>query len=139
MGVFVAVDHLRRAGELTPEEAATYLDIDDWFDANLPNPDFYQDGNSLGAVTWFKVPLPESMSHRIEALMAILAAHEVAHEAVFSDDPGRVVYEDDFQIGVVPSSRKKPTPLPAGLDLGPTTPGSKRALPHGPVGRKCPQ
>lgn len=61
VGVFVAVDHLRRAGRLTPDEEALYLDIDDWFTEHLPNPDFYADGNSIGAVTWFKSPVPPQM------------------------------------------------------------------------------
>ena len=133
VGVFVAVDHLRRAGRLSPEQVSTYLDIDDWFDEFLPEPDFYRDGNSVGAVTWFKTPLPAAMSQRTDALRAILAAHEVEHDVVFSDDPGTVVYEDDYQVGVVPRQRREQTPLPADLRLGPTTARSKRDLPHGPV------
>lgn len=61
VGVFVAVDHLRRAGRLTIEQEALYLDIDDWFNEHLPNPGFYADGNSVGAVTWFRHPVPEHM------------------------------------------------------------------------------
>ena len=65
--------------------------------------------------------------------MAILMAHDVAHEMVCSDDPGRVIYEDEFQVGVIPRSRKEQTPMPADLVFGPTTAASKRELPHGPV------
>ena len=61
VGVFVAVDHLRRAGRLTIEQEALYLDIDDWFNEHLANPGFYADGNSVGAVTWFRHPVPEQM------------------------------------------------------------------------------
>ena len=32
------------------------MDIDDWFLENLPEPPFYADGNSIGAVTWFEEP-----------------------------------------------------------------------------------
>src|SRR5690242_16314895 len=78
VGPFVAVDHLRRAGRLTPAEEAQYLDIDDWFLAELPNPDFYADGNSIGAVTWFKDPVPEPMQSRVDVLCGILTAHGVA-------------------------------------------------------------
>lgn len=133
VGVFVAVDHLRRAGELTPNEVGGYLDIDDWFRLHLPEPDFYRDGNSIGAVTWFKAPIPPQMWRRTRSLMAILAGHDVDHELVFSDDPGTVVYADDFQIGVIPHVRGAQTPMPPGVRLGPTTSGSKRDLPHGPV------
>ena len=133
VGLFVAVDHLRRAGSLAADELATYLDVDDWFHEHLPEPTFYTDGNSVGAVTWFRTPMPIDMAQRAESLMAILMAHDVAHEMVCSDDPGRVIYEDEFQVGVIPRSRKEQTPMPADLVLGPTTAASKRELPHGPV------
>lgn len=135
VGVVVAVDHLRRAGELTADEVGAYLDIDDWFRVNLPEPDFYRDGNSIGAVTWFRSPIPPQMWRRTQSLMSILARHDVDHDMVFSDDPGTVVYADDVQIGVIPHVRGAPTPMPAGVRLGPTTSGSKRDLPHGPVDR----
>jgi HAD superfamily hydrolase (TIGR01509 family) len=124
----VAVDHLRRAGKLTVEQEATYLEIDDWFQEHLPNPDFYADGNSIGAVTWFKDPVPSAMQSRVEEMRAILRAHEVEFDTVESDDPGEIVYDDEFQIGVVPYTRAAPTPLPDGAVLAPTSAGSKRAV-----------
>lgn len=132
VGIFVAADHLRRAGKLDADQLATYLDIDDWFHKHLPEPPFYEDGNSVGAVTWFKTPIPESMESRAQSLMEILRAHDVDHDQVLSTDPGRIIYEDDYQIGVIPHSRKEQTPMPeTALPLGPTTAGSKRHLPHG--------
>lgn len=113
VGVFVAVDHLRRAGCLTADEIATYLDVDDWFTAQLPEPTFYGDGNSIDAVTWFKSPMRVDMAQHATSLMAILSAHDVAHEVAFSDDPGTLVYEDDFQVGVIPRARKDQTPIRA--------------------------
>ena len=135
VGVFVAVDHLRRAGRLSEAEEALYFDIDDWFREALPNPSFYADGNTVGAVTWFK---PEGSAHfagRLDALRGLLTAHGVAHRRTVSDDPGRIVYEDDHQVGAVPRVRRPPTPLPAGTVLGPTTPGSKRHLGGRATGR----
>ncbi len=128
VGVFVAVDHLRRAGVLSDVERETYLDIDDWFLEHLPTPGFYADGNSIGAVTWFRTPLPEPMQTRVDALCEILRAHGVPFETVRSTDPGTRVYEDELQIGVVPSVRGEPTPMPEGVVQSPTTAGSKRGL-----------
>ncbi len=128
VGVFVAVDHLRRAGRLSPAEETRYFDIDDWFNENLPNPDFYADGNSVGAVTWFRPPIPPEMQEHIDELCGILTAHGVAYHRVTSDEPGTVVYEDEFQVGVVPHVRGQPTPLGTGITLAPTTAGSKRAV-----------
>lgn len=128
VGVFVAVDHLRRAGRLTAEQEATYLDIDDWFQQHLPNPDFYSDGNTIGAVTWFKVPVPDAMQSRVESMCAILSAQDVAFDVVKSIDPGEIVYQDEFQIGVVPATREEPTALRNEIRLAPTSPGSKRSV-----------
>jgi hypothetical protein len=133
IGVFVAVDHLRRAGRLTVEQEALYFDIDDWFNEHLPNPGFYADGNSVGAVTWFRDPVPAEMRQRVEQLSGILRAHEVACETAWSDDPGTVVYEDEYQVGVVPYVRGEPDPPPEGAALRPTTAGSKRAVAASPI------
>lgn len=128
VGIFVAVDHLRRAGRLTPSEELLYVDIDDWFETNLPNPPFYEDGNTVGAVTWFKRASTAGMLGRLQPLRGILTAYDVPHVLAESADPGTIVYEDPFQVGVVPYRRHEPTPLPQDVVLGPTTAGSKRHL-----------
>ncbi len=128
VGIFVAVDHLRRADLLTVDEEETYFDIDDWFIEHLPNPDFYDDGNSVGAVTWFRAACSADLLPRLEPLAAILASHQVACLTSSSDDPGTVVYEDRFQIGVVPYERLDPTPFPHGRPMTASTSASKRSL-----------
>jgi hypothetical protein len=128
VGIFVAVDHLRRAGRLSDADEETYFDIDDWFNAELPDPPFYQDGNSIQAVTWFKAESAGAMLIRLDALRRILRRYDVPYDFVHSTDPGRIVYEDHYQIGVIPYERAEPTPTPPGLELGPTTAGSKRHL-----------
>lgn len=133
MGVFVAVDHLRRAGRLSAEQAALYLDIDDWFNEHLPNPGFYADGNSAGAVTWFRHPIPDEMGWRVEQLTGILRAHDVAFDTAWSDDPGTVVYEDEYQVGVIPYVRGNPDSPPENVALLPTTAGSKRDVAASPI------
>lgn len=129
----MAVDHLRSAGALTSEQEATYFDVDDWFNDHLPNPPFSDDGNSVAAVTWFKTPIPTPMADRLRGLRGILTAHHVEHDEVHSDDPGEVIYSDDFQVGVLPRVRRPPSPLPDGVTLGPTSGGSNRrfARPQG--------
>ncbi len=128
VGIFVALDHLRRADLLTTEEEELYFDVDDWFRAALPSPPFYGDGNSIGAVTWFKKSAAARMIERLQPLQRILDAYGVEHEVAVSTDPGLVIYEDDFQVGVIPHRRSEPTPMPDGLVLGPTTAECKRHL-----------
>ena len=128
VGIFVAVDHLRRADRLTTDDEQRYFDIDDWFRAELPNPTFYEDGNTVGAVTWFKSQATAHMLDRLRPLCEILDRHEVAWLRTETDDPGSIIYEDEFQVGAIPHHRFEPTPLPTNVVLGPTTPGSKRHL-----------
>lgn len=128
VGIFVAVDHLRRADRLTEVDEEIYFDIEEWFQVNLPVPPFYDDGNTLGAVTWFKRSSTSDMRTRLEPLCQILDRYGVTWVAAASSDPGTMIYEDQFQIGVIPRQRFDPTPMPAGIVLGPTTAGSKRHL-----------
>lgn len=134
MGIFVAVDHLRRRGVLTAAQEEIYFDVEDYFHAVLPDPPFYADGNSIGAVTWFKTDATADMVSRLTPLRDLLTQHGVEHDVVTSDAPGRIVYEDQWQVGVIPNDRLEPTAAPAGLVMGPTWAGSKRvfARPAGP-------
>jgi hypothetical protein len=128
VGIFVAVDHLRRADRLSDEDEELYFDIDDWFEAALPNPPFYADGNTIGAVTWFKRAASAELLSRLAPLCDIFDRHGVAWVAAGSSDPGTLVYEDEFQVGVIPYERREPTPLAPGVLLGATTAASKRHL-----------
>lgn len=103
VGIFVAVDHLRRADGLTEDEEELYFDSDDWFEIHLPNP-------------------------RLEPLCRMLDKYGVAWATAESADPDTIIYEDPFQVGAVPYQRLLLTPLPRDVVLGPTTAGSKRHL-----------
>jgi len=100
VGVFAAMHHLKRAGRLTVEEEALFTTINNWFKQCLPNPPFYQDGNSIGAVTWFKETALDMM-RELEPLIAILRKYGVQVSVAEHQEPGRVIYEDDYQVGVI--------------------------------------
>jgi hypothetical protein len=136
VGIFVAVDHLRRTDRLSVDEENLYFDVDDWFQASLPHPPFYDDGNSIGAVTWFKKSTAQPMLERLAPLQAVLSKYAIEHDMAESADPGTIIYEDEFQVGVLPYRRSQPTPRTQGIVLGPTTSGSKRHL--GKAGRSGP-
>jgi hypothetical protein len=79
----------------------------DWYDASYTNPSdddplVYDHNVNPGAVAWFK----ESAVHlieRVDGYLEILARHGVPYQRVESEDPGRVVHEDDDQVVVVPA------------------------------------
>lgn len=126
VGVFVAVDHLRRAGRLSADDEALYLAIDDWFVEHLPEPPQYADGNSEGVVTWFKTPVPPLMRRRVDTLCGLLDKYGVPWVMSVSDDLGEVLYDDEYQVAVVPPVRGEPGEVPAGAVPGPTSGGSKQ-------------
>lgn len=128
VGIFVAVDHLRRADLLSLAEEDVYFDVDDWFNEHVPNPPFYEDGNSVGAITWFKTAVSNDLIARLRPLCFILDSHHVMWTESCTDDPGEVVYEDAFQVGAIPRERLAPTPVPHGRTMTESTGASKRHL-----------
>ena len=125
--------------------AVRYFEIDDWFEAELANPSFYEDRNTIGAVTWFKRAASAEMLMRLTPLCDILDRYGVPWVTAETSDPGTVIYEDELQVGVIPHQRFEPTPMPPGVVLGPTTAASKRHPPaaevlsrHQVLRQRCP-
>ena len=100
VGIFGACHHLRRAKRLSPEDDKLFGDVDSWFDRQLPIPPFYEDGNSLRAITWFKETSIELLA-ALTPLEDLLRRHAVDHHTVCTEDPGDIVYEDQYQVGVI--------------------------------------
>ena len=107
VGVFGLVNVLGRGGGLSAADEDYRVRTNRWFDDAYPDPStvdplVYDRAVNPEAVAWFKLP---AASHLVEATrghLDILDRHGVAWERVESDDPGRVVYEDEHQVVVVP-------------------------------------
>ncbi|MES1179322.1 MAG: hypothetical protein ABUL62_33710 [Myxococcales bacterium] len=100
VGIFGACHHLRRAGRLSPEDDQLFEEVKAWFIRELPEPPFYGDGNSIKAITWFKQSAVRLIA-AAEPLQSLLSRYQVSFDVVETDDPGDVVYEDEFQVGVI--------------------------------------
>lgn len=101
VGIFAAVHRLERAGLLTGEERAVYHEIDDvWFQEHLPNPPFYGDDNPGKPITWFKAATTGHMLEKLRPLMDILEKYAKPYDLVYTNFPGRIVYEDEWQVAV---------------------------------------
>ncbi|NJP94053.1 hypothetical protein HCN51_32245 [Nonomuraea sp. FMUSA5-5] len=105
VGIFAACHHLRRAGRLTPADDRLFTEVDGWFIARLPYPPFYADGNTVRAVPWFK-PGAAALIAALAPLEDLLRRYAVPYDVVRSPDPGTIIYEDEFQIGVLPYVRR---------------------------------
>jgi hypothetical protein len=101
VGIFAAVHRLQRDGVLSELEQAIYFDIDNvWFQDNLPNPPFYDDVNPGKPITWFKTATTAHMLNKLQPLMEMLDKHNVPYDVVYTDYPGKIVYEDEYQVAV---------------------------------------
>ena len=101
-GIFCAVHRLQRAGKLSAEEKAVYHEIDQvWFQDNLPNPPFYGDDKPGKPVTWFKTANTAHMLEKLLPLMVMLDRNSVPYDIVYTNAPGRIVYEDEWQVAVL--------------------------------------
>lgn len=111
-GVFGLVNGLARDGKLTAEQERFRNSHNAWYEANFTNPGsvdptVYDRAVNPEAAAWFK-PSARHLLDRVDGYLKILAAHGVGCELVRSADPGRVIYEDEHQIVVVPHPRTKP-------------------------------
>ncbi|MFE4455454.1 hypothetical protein [Streptomyces sp. NPDC056796] len=105
-GVFGLVNRLAREGRLSDEQESFRRTNNSWYDAAYTDPStvdpaVYDEEVNPGAAAWFK-PSATHLLARVPGYLEILAAHGVECLALSSVDPGRVVYEDDVQVVVVP-------------------------------------
>ncbi|AXK35121.1 hypothetical protein DVA86_23205 [Streptomyces armeniacus] len=108
-GVFGLINTLAREGKLSAEQESFRRANNTWFNAaytdpSTVDPTVYDQRVNPGAAAWFKASATH-LVERVPGYLEILAAHGVECRTVRSADPGRVVYEDDVQVVVVPVER----------------------------------
>ncbi|AEM88408.1 hypothetical protein Strvi_9118 [Streptomyces violaceusniger Tu 4113] len=121
-GVFGLVNGLARDGKLTAEQERFRRANNDWYNAAYPDPSSVDPGvydRELhpGAAAWFK-STSQDLIKRVDGYLEILAAHGIACCMMRSSDPGRIVYEDEYQIVVVPHEVGPGQPSPATIRGG---------------------
>jgi ribosomal protein S18 acetylase RimI-like enzyme len=101
VGIFTTVHRLLQTGLLTDEEKAIYYETDQiWFQENLPNPPFYNDDKPGKPITWFKTATTRFMVEKLQPLMGMLEKYSKPYDIVYTNFPGRIVYEDEWQVAV---------------------------------------
>ena len=100
-GVITEARLLRDRGELYSHESEQLERIFDWFNENLPCPPFSMKLRSgewtRDAVAWFR-PEAEGPIRRMWDVVAILREYGIAVRMVTTDKPGKIVYEDAYQV-----------------------------------------
>ncbi|MFC1410307.1 hypothetical protein ACEZCY_13670 [Streptacidiphilus sp. N1-12] len=107
--MFALTNGLARRGQLTEEQERFRRSSNDWFDANFANPadvdpTVYDHELNPGATAWFKMSA-RHLIERVEGYRQLLRAHGIVCVEARSLDPGRVIYEDEHQVVVVPTAR----------------------------------
>ena len=93
-------------GRLTEVEERFRREGNAWFTINCTDPakavpDLYSHTTNPGATSWFKRSAVHLLE-RVEGYLELLHLHGVDYEVVRLARPGRIIYEDDDQIVVVP-------------------------------------
>ena len=103
VGIFVLNWRRVRDNVYSEEDKALYWETRQWFVENLPEPPFYGEDNDNpdGAVTWFKTERCDEMLEHIQPLLDLLDRYEIPYDIVLTDHPGKIVYEDDWQVGTI--------------------------------------
>ncbi|MDQ3799235.1 MAG: hypothetical protein M3384_07285 [Acidobacteriota bacterium] len=105
-GIFRAADYVRDFSPIAAPEKEKLQNLIQWFDENLPVPEFYDDpakrSEERHTYFWFRADAAEFLE-RMNALAAILEENGIKPEKLTADEiPGKLVFEDECQIAVVP-------------------------------------
>lgn len=100
LGVFALVQGLARDGVLTAAQDAYRLTAHRWLDEAYPHPpaELFDRRVHARAVCWFKSTAVDLLDRLPDYIETLLVPHQIAWERVTSDAPGRVLYEDDWQV-----------------------------------------
>ena len=91
---------LLNRNKLSEHEQEVFTKVRTWFEENLEQPDFYNEGNQIQGITWFK-ETSKDMIDKLQPLTEILDNHSVEYELKTETNPGKIVYEDEYQIGTI--------------------------------------
>jgi hypothetical protein len=111
-GVFGLANGLAKKGLLSDQEHAVWRAGNDWFNAayadpSVIDPTVYDKAVNPLATAWFK-DCAVHLLDRVPPYLAILEAHHVPCVRATAARPGRVIYQDDVQVVVVPSGLDPP-------------------------------
>ncbi|MCL2771803.1 MAG: hypothetical protein FWD71_00510 [Oscillospiraceae bacterium] len=90
------------------EDKEKFMETENWFVENLPYPPFYGENNddpnanTIGAITFFKNnDNAKIMFERLAPIFKLLDKYQIPYDIVYTNYAGRIIYEDEYQIGVI--------------------------------------
>ena len=98
-GLITEARLLRDRGGLDQHQISRLEETYAWFNANIPVPPFSSVGWPSDAVSWFRDAASEPIK-RMWEIAALLKEHGISVRMLRSRNPGRILYEDAWQIVV---------------------------------------
>jgi len=98
-GIFSLCWQLVQNKIMDEEDEGLFREIDDWFSYNLPWPP--QCKNQEPVVCWFKTENSDEMLRMIKPALWLLDRYDIPYYLVYTNTPGEIVYEDQFQVATV--------------------------------------
>ena len=95
-GIFSLCWQLIQDDVMDEEDQGLYRELDDWFAENLPWPP--QCKNQERVVCFFKTENSEEMMKMIRPALWLLEKYHHPYFLVYTNSPGEIVYEDQFQV-----------------------------------------
>ena len=97
-GIFSMCWQLIQNDVMEEEDVGLFKEIDSWFAENLPWPD--QCKNRELVVCFFKTENTEEMMKMIRPALWLLEKYNPPYFLVYTNTPGEIVYEDQYQVAV---------------------------------------
>ena len=98
-GIFSMCWKLIRDDVMEEEDAELYKEIDSWFAEVLPFPPICSDSRER-VICFFKTENSKEMMKMIRPAMWLLEKYHHPYYVVYTNDPGEIVYEDQYQVVV---------------------------------------
>ena len=97
-GIFSMCWHLVQNDKMEEEDADLFKAIDGWFSKHLPYPEPCKRQEKV--VCFFKTENSDEMLKMIKPALWLLDKYNHPYYLVFTNTPGEIVYEDEYQIVV---------------------------------------
>ncbi|MBQ7627368.1 MAG: hypothetical protein IJS85_00315 [Clostridiales bacterium] len=108
-GIFSMCWQLIQNDVMEEEDVGLFKEIDSWFAENLPWPD--QCKNRELVVCFFKTENTEEMMKMIRPALWLLEKYNHPYFLVYTNTPGEIVYEDQYQVAVKVSGNLQIEPV----------------------------
>ena len=97
-GIFSMLNQMVTDGIMDEEDVDLFKEIDDWFSEELPWPPPCQRQEEV--ICYFKMDNSELMMKMINPLLWLLERYKHPYFVIYTNFPGEIVYEDEYQIVV---------------------------------------